>query len=87
MQNRYDSDISIRQPLPIDEMSSVSEEETLDPELGWNGFRGYAVAIDLTKGFKQAGDIAVRLFGSPMITSVAINFVETIGSGLLNEDS
>ena len=66
VQDRHDADVAVRQSSPIDEMPFVTEEITVNAELGRNGSRGNLVGSDPVERFERAGDLAVRLFGSPV---------------------
>ena len=84
VQDRHDADVAVRQSSPIDEMSFVSEEIPVDAELGRNGSRYYAVRSDLFESLEQTDDVAIRLFGAPMVPRVAVNLVETVGGRFLD---
>jgi len=67
-------------------MPFVSEAITVCAELCGNGSRYHSVVANLVERFEQAGDVAIRLFDSPVVPSVAVDFVETVRGRRLDAD-
>src|SRR6202789_3551703 len=67
-------------------MPFVPEAIAVNAERRRNGSRYHPVGSDLVERLEQAGDVAIRLFDSPLIPSVAIDFVETVRGRRLDAD-
>jgi hypothetical protein len=78
VQDCHDADIAVRQSSPVDDMPFVSEAIPLDAELRWDGSRYHAVGCDLVERCEQTCNVVIRLFGSPMVPRLAVDFVETV---------
>ena len=76
VQDGHDTDVAIRKTPPVDEMMLMPEIVSLDAKLCRDWPRRYAVARDPVESCKQVGDVAIRLFGTPSITGVAVNLVK-----------
>lgn len=86
MQDRHDPDIAVRQSSPVDEVPFILEKIPFDAKFRRNGSRHYPMTFDSVESLEQAGDVAIRLFSSPAVPRVAIDFVETVRGRLLNAD-
>lgn len=86
MQDRYDADVAIAEPAPIDEVSFVSEDVPLNTELRRNRARRHLVRFDFLEGREQAGDMAVGLFSVPSVACVGVDRVEAVRRSLLDAD-
>lgn len=85
MQDRNDTDILVREPVPINEVMFVAKAVAFDAEFGGDGAREYPVACDAFKCLEQTSDIAIGLL-APAITGLTIDFVEPIGRRFLDAD-
>lgn len=86
MQDRDDTDVTVREYSPVDEVPFVTEVVAFDAEVGRDGTGRGATGCDAVECFEQAGDVTVRLFGAPALARVAVDFVDPPGRRLLDED-
>ncbi len=67
-------------------MALVSKEKAIDTKFRRHGLRTHAVRFDRFEGLEQSVDIVFRLFVTPGVSSIAVNFVKTYGCRFLNKN-
>ena len=78
MKNCDDADVAIPQLAPINDMTLITKKEAFNAEVSWNRARHHTVGGNLAESLEQPGDVSFRLVGTPLVTRIAVDFVETV---------
>lgn len=76
MQDRYDPDVAIGEPPPVDEVMLILEEEALHAKLGGDRPRSDPMRVNPVERIKQACDVAFGLRLSPALSRVTVYLVQ-----------